>query len=205
MLLQAGHGHSRRALGLATALGFLLVGCAGSNTADKVRQGDQKVAAAPANGAATTATRTDPQGQPTAPTKTTPPPQPQPTAKAATPAAAPPRNPLDEGRVVGVTPSGATITRVGQEEPEYPSEQDMEQKREEASDMIYALIRVRMEEAIIKRKSLLESGRASSDVDVRRLENVIINARQYLEEDGEIVAPVDPPIIQTLRPGNKTP
>ena len=77
---------------------------------------------------------------------------------------------------------------------------DLERRREEASDMIYALIRVRMEEAIINRKALLEGGRASSDVEVRRLENVIMNARQYLEEDGEVVEPVDPPIVQTLRP-----
>lgn len=200
MLLRAKHGNSIKALGLSTAaaLGFLLIGCAGPNDEDKVQQGDGKAAVAEPNGA-------DTKNRPMASNNAQDAPAQEgqdPTPSATTP----PRDDFDSGRVVGETPTGSFITRVGPEEdPNYPSEEDLERRREEASDMIYALIRVRMEEAIIKRKTLLESGRASSDVEVRRLENVIMNARQYLEEDGEIVEPVDPPIVQTRSSGKKAP
>ncbi len=195
MVLKIEHGHSLQALGLAAAsLGFLLVGCTGSLRGDKAPQGDSEVAVAHA------ANDADSTNRPVASNETTSPPQ-RGVTHAAPPATSPPRDAPDEGRVVSTTPSGSTITRVVPEESAYPSEEDMERRREEASDMIYALIRVRMEEAIIKRKKLLEGGRAGSDVEVRRLENVIMNARQYLEEDGEVVEPVDPPIVQTRGTG----
>lgn len=202
MRLRARHGDSLKALGLSTAaaLGFMLVGCTGPHDGDKAQQGDRKVTNAEPNHA-----NADSENRPMASSKTTNPPAQlaeDPTPSAATPA----RDEFDRGRVVAETPSGAIITRVGPEEaPDYPSEEDLERRREEASDMIYALIRVRMEEAIIHRKELLESGRASSDVEIRRLENVIMNARQYLEEDGELVEPVDPPIVQIRNPGKETP
>ena len=193
MLLRAGHGHSLQVWGLAAALGLLLVGCTGKLRGDKAQQSNREVAVAAADNA-------DSKDRPVVSNQTTKPPARQ-AVDTAPPAKSPPRDALDEGRVVGITPSGATITRVGPEESTYPSEEDLERRREEASDMIYALIRVRMEEAIIKRKDLLEGGTASSDVKVRRLENVIMNARQYLEENGEVVEPVDPPIVQTRGAG----
>lgn len=203
MLLRVRHGHSLQALGLAAAaLGFLLVGCSGPLRGDKAQQTSHEVAVAPADQTTAAADNADSKDRPVASNKTTNPPARQ-AGDVAPSTKSPPRDALDEGRVVSITPSGATITRVGPEEPAYPSEEDLERRREEASDMIYALIRVRMEEAIIKRKDLLEGGTANSDVEVRRLENVIMNARQYLEENGEIVEPVDPPIVQTLRPSKR--
>lgn len=203
MLLRAGHGHSLQVLGLAAAsLGFLLVGCSGPLRGDEAPQTNREVAVAPTHQAAAPNDTGSKKDRAVASNKTTKPPPQQAEDTTAPSATPPPRDALDEGRVVSITPSGATITRVGpEEEPAYPSEEDLERRREEASDMIYALIRVRMEEAIIKRKDLLEGGRASSDVEVRRLENVIMNARQYLEEDGEVVEPVDPPIVQTRGSG----
>lgn len=205
MLLRTGHGHSLQALGLAAAsLGFLLVGCSGPHQGGKAAQTNDEVAVAPADQTTAAVDNADSKAQPAASNKTTSPPQ-QRTADAAPSATSPPPDSQEEGRVVSITPSGATIRRIGPEEPTYPSEEDLERRREEASDMIYALIRVRMEEAIIKRKNLLEGGSAPSDVEIRDLERVIMNARQYLEENGEVVEPVDPPIVQTLRPRKKTP
>jgi len=128
--------------------------------------------------------------------------QPAPTPPLATQSA---KSEQSEGRIVAVTPNGSEIRRVGPE-PQIPlpslapSEEELARRREQASDLVYALIRVRMEEAIIHRKELLEAGRPRSDVKVRRLEGVIMNARQYLVNDGEVVEAVDPPIVQMVRP-----
>ncbi len=67
--------------------------------------------------------------------------------------------------------------------------------RQETTDAIYAAIRVRMEQAILKRKALLDAGRDPSDVEVRSLEGQITKARGYLVEAGEEVEDVDPPIL----------
>mgnify|MGYP001615431642 FL=1 len=72
-----------------------------------------------------------------------------------------------------------------------------DQKRAQAEDLIYAQIRVKMEEAIQKRAGLLQSGRAPSDTEVRQLEGVIMRARQLLTEAGEVVEDVQPPIVQS--------
>lgn len=70
-------------------------------------------------------------------------------------------------------------------------------RRQDAEDLIYANIRVRMDKMIQKRKELLASGRAPSDVEIRKLEGSIIRARDLLLENGESVEPVDPPILET--------
>lgn len=73
--------------------------------------------------------------------------------------------------------------------------------REEAAaqltDMIYAQIRIRMEEAIAKRAELLKAGKPASDPEVRKQEEIIMNARTRLLEAGEVVPEIDPPIVQT--------
>lgn len=69
--------------------------------------------------------------------------------------------------------------------------------RAQAENMIYATIRIKMEEMIAKRAALLKSGRDPSDVEVRDLEGSIMRARELLEENGEIVEPVNPPIVQS--------
>jgi hypothetical protein len=76
--------------------------------------------------------------------------------------------------------------------------------REEAAaqltDMIYAQIRIRMEEAIAKRAELLKAGKPRWDPEVRKEEEIIKNARARLIENGEIVAPVQPPLEEPVAP-----
>ena len=78
-------------------------------------------------------------------------------------------------------------------------EQDLEKKRGQAEDMIYATIRVKMEEAIAERAGLLKGGRPPSDERVRQLEGTIMRARSLLVENGEIVADVEPPIVEVQK------
>lgn len=72
-------------------------------------------------------------------------------------------------------------------------------RRAMAENMIYATIRIKMEEMIDQRASLLKSGKAPSDVEVRSLEGSIMRARDLLMEAGEIVEDVQPPIVE-VRP-----
>lgn len=69
-------------------------------------------------------------------------------------------------------------------------------RRAQAENMIYATIRIKMEDMIEKRAELLNSGRPPSDVEVRQLEGSIMRARDLLQEAGEIVEDVVPPIVQ---------
>lgn len=80
--------------------------------------------------------------------------------------------------------------------PDAPNQKPRDQ-REETSDMIYSLIRIRMESMIEKRKQLLASGKTPSDVEVRELEGSIMRARSLLTENGEVVEEVEPPIVLT--------
>ncbi|MFQ5429973.1 MAG: hypothetical protein ACE5E1_06650 [Phycisphaerae bacterium] len=68
-------------------------------------------------------------------------------------------------------------------------------ERQAKTDLIYATIRVRMEEMIEQRKELLASGTPPSDERVRKLEGSIMRARGLLIENGETVEDVDPPIV----------
>ncbi|MCZ6816582.1 MAG: hypothetical protein O7F76_07745 [Planctomycetota bacterium] len=66
--------------------------------------------------------------------------------------------------------------------------------REDAEDMIYGQIRLRMEIAIEKRRELLSSGAGRIDPEVQAFETQITKARVYLIENGEIVGEVEPPL-----------
>ncbi len=68
--------------------------------------------------------------------------------------------------------------------------------RAQTTDVIYAQIRIRMQEAIEKRATLLKGGKPGSDPEVRKQEGIIMRARDLLTEAGEVVDPVDPPIVQ---------
>lgn len=74
--------------------------------------------------------------------------------------------------------------------------EDEASKRAQAENMIYATIRIKMEDMIEKRAELLKSGRPPSDVEIRQLEGSIMRARDLLQEAGEIVEDVEPPIVQ---------
>ena len=90
------------------------------------------------------------------------------------------------------------------EKPADPSVPAAGPNREEAAaqltDMIYARISIRMEEAIAKRTELLKAGRPRSDADVRKQEEIIMNARTRLIESGEVVPEINPPIVELAAP-----
>jgi hypothetical protein len=84
--------------------------------------------------------------------------------------------------------------------PPPSTEEDFESetaRRKQTESMIYATIRIKMEEAIEKRATLLKAGKDPADEEVRSLEGTIMRARELLEENGEVVEPVDPPIVQS--------
>lgn len=74
----------------------------------------------------------------------------------------------------------------------------MEERKKNAEDMIYATIRIRMEEMIEQRAQLLKNGKSPSDPEVRQLEGSIMRARTLLIENGEMVGEINPPIVQRL-------
>lgn len=77
-----------------------------------------------------------------------------------------------------------------------PVANDPDKLRAQTEDMIYATIRIRMEEMAAERARLLESGKTQSDPEVRQLESSILVAQRLLRENGEIVDELDPPIQQ---------
>ena len=66
--------------------------------------------------------------------------------------------------------------------------------REDAEDMIYGQIRLRMELAMEERTDLLASGAGRIDPQVKNLERQIAKARELLIDHGEIVGEVEPPL-----------
>jgi hypothetical protein len=80
------------------------------------------------------------------------------------------------------------------EEDPYEADQ---RRRRQAEDMIYATIRIKMEEMIERRSDLLKEGRDPTDVEIRQLEGSIMKARNLLMEAGEIVEDLQPPIVLT--------
>lgn len=88
-------------------------------------------------------------------------------------------------------------TTAGKTAPKDNFESD-DAKRAAAENMIYARIRIKMEDMIDQRAKMLKSGKDPSDVEVRRLEDSIMRARELLEENGEVVEPVEPPIVVSV-------
>ena len=84
--------------------------------------------------------------------------------------------------------------RFSQEEKEF---QATAERRAETENLIYAQIRIKMEEMIDQRAVLLHAGKSPSDVQIRQLEGSIMKARELLTENGEIVDEVEPPIVQS--------
>lgn len=117
----------------------------------------------------------------------------QPAAASPTASTAPPAAELDPTRA---TASGGPTddARVAA---------DRHRRESETYDAIYGEIRRQMEEAIQQRKDLLAGGTDPADVQVRQLEGKIMNARRFLEERGEVVEDVDPPIVTTGTPATQ--
>ena len=80
--------------------------------------------------------------------------------------------------------------------PQSEDPQSVEDRRAETEHLIYAVIRVKMEEMIAQRADLLKQGVSASDPKIRDLEGSIMKARELLIENGEVVEEVDPPIVQ---------
>lgn len=80
--------------------------------------------------------------------------------------------------------------------PPEPAASSDDDKRHQAEDIIYATIRIKMEEAIVERAKLLKEGHDPADERVRQLEGTIMRARELLTENGEVVEDVTPPIVQ---------
>jgi hypothetical protein len=112
-------------------------------------------------------------------------------ATPSTAATAPPSHPQ-------IQPVSHNSTPTAQAEAPPPEDFESDaQKRAAAENMIYATIRIKMEDMIDQRSKLLKSGKDPADVEVRQLEGSIMRARELLEENGEVVEPVDPPIVQS--------
>ncbi len=100
-------------------------------------------------------------------------------------------------------PGNANVTAKPQTEkmPETPqdnNQQSIEERRAETENLIYAVIRVKMEEMIEERATLLKQGVSPSDPKIRDLEGSIMKARELLIENGEVVEEIDPPIVQRV-------
>lgn len=78
----------------------------------------------------------------------------------------------------------------------HPSGTNPDNQRDATADLIYATVRVKMDILIAERKQLLDAGHDTTDPEVRQKEASINRAISLLEENGEKVDPIDPPITQ---------
>ena len=132
---------------------------------------------------------TKPAPTPTPPT--TPPavtPTPTPTPPPANPPAAEPRVQTDPKTPTPVPDVGMTNN-------------DPEAAKQDLTDLIYAQIRVRMEEALARRELLLKDGTPQSDQRVAEFERQVLRARSFLSERGELLDDVTPPLAGIPAPG----
>lgn len=160
-----------------------LVGCA--ETTDKTAQKPDETAA-PAKAAPAPAAKPAP-AQPAQPA-------PKPSA-AAQPTQPPPGHPP----VPAVQKTSEPPKPPPADKPEAGA-QATEKARAQAEDMIYANIRVKMEEMIAQRAQMLKSGKSPSDVEIRKLESSILKARDLLTQAGEVVGDIQPPITNPPQP-----
>lgn len=84
--------------------------------------------------------------------------------------------------------------------PTDTGEEDPEARKQDLMDLIYAQIRVRMEEALVRRAELLKNGTPQTDASVADFERQIIRARTLLTERGEILEDVSPPLAGVPAP-----
>jgi len=137
--------------------------------------------------------------RPVAPTpEATPQPQPQAVAEttpAQAPQAAPNRPIVDARRQAAPVQKANEGAPAAQNRSAAPAS-DPDALRAQTEDMIYATIRIKMEEMAAERSRLLKSGKTQNDPEVRQLESSILIAQRLLRENGEIVDELDPPIQQ---------
>ena len=171
------------------ALALVWVGCQQNGKSRPKAQGD---APASASAAATKSTNTTETNNPSSTASKTV--SRIETKEPAPAAAAEPAQPMQS---VSHTPTPTPTPPAAAPSPDDDFESEAS-RRKQTESMIYATIRIKMEEAIEKRAALLKAGKDPADEEVRSLEGTIMRARELLEENGEIVEPVDPPIVQTV-------
>ena len=176
---------------LAACLSVVLVGCAdsGKKVDDGSNKDASKTAVKPADKTKTAKVR------PFERVSKTPADDKQPAAKSVKVERPAAEKPPVRASAVKRTPPPVVKTAQQPSPAPAPEGGDQGELRRDTTDAIYAAIRVRMEQAILKRKELLDAGRAPSDVEIRGLEGQITKARGYLIEAGEEVEDVDPPLL----------
>jgi hypothetical protein len=97
-------------------------------------------------------------------------------------------------------PAAAEAQPVSQTAAVETSEVDpeLENKRLQTQNLIYARIRIKMEELIAERAKLLKEGKDPTDPQIRQIEGQIMRARDLLQENGEVVDEIDPPIVNKV-------
>jgi len=169
---------------LACCVSAVMVGCAGES-GDKVADNSNKAGSTKASKPADS----------TSMAKIT---RAQPAPKKAVAKQPAPRQPVAQKKApvqaTAVKKAPAPVVKKAQQADPQPRNGGQDQLRRDTTDAIYAAIRVRMEQAILNRKELLDGGRDASDVEIQDLESQIIKARGYLIEAGEEVEDVNPPL-----------
>lgn len=110
----------------------------------------------------------------------------------------PPINPSASGANTSTADNPTPVEPTVSDRP--PSTPLSVNSREDAEDLVYGLIRIRMEEAVVKRQNFIDAGRPLSAVEIRNLEGMIMKARSLLLEHGEYVEDVTPPIVESGPP-----
>jgi hypothetical protein len=106
-----------------------------------------------------------------------------------------PAQPAMPSPAVASTAQTAAASPVSDSPDMYMSDDD---RRMMAQDLIYTRIRIKMEEMIAQRSTLLKQGKDPADPEIRQLEGSIMRARELLTEAGEKVEDVQPPIVQLV-------
>lgn len=78
--------------------------------------------------------------------------------------------------------------------PIHPSGMKSNTNKQAMEDLIYANIRIRMDSDMALRRAMIDKGVAPTDPGIRQLEGQIRKARELLEQSGESLEPIDPPI-----------
>lgn len=194
MLNRSGAGFRVQAMGAAALFAvILIVGC-------EPNQGKSKSKSESAT--PTKAVKPDAKPEAAPPkTEASPPKSETPAKPAETPAPATPAAPPTPPPTAPKPAADASSPEWGEEKP--LAIEDDSAKRAMAENMIYATIRIKMEEMIDQRAELLKSGKNPADVEIRQLEGSIMRARDLLMEAGEVVEDVQPPIVQVSKPAGQ--
>jgi len=126
----------------------------------------------------------------------------QPVLTSSPPVTPPPTTPPANANTPPTTPrTQADPTTPNPVPDEGMASNDQEAQKQDLTDLIYAQIRVRMEEALARRSNLLKNGTPQSDPQVAEFERQIIRARSFLSERGELLDDVAPPLAGIAAPG----